>query len=109
MVHSIMLPLVSGINSRLLSVNRMVDARPCNVIDMLRRVRNRRTIIIIIINHALISPILTRPGLLVALPPSAALTHHYHYPSPLHSFIPGLKPSFSANDSHRSFSFLLPD
>ena len=30
-------------------VNRMVDARPCNVIDMLRRVRNRRTIIIIII------------------------------------------------------------
>jgi len=28
-------------------VNRMVDARPCNVIDMLRRVRNRRTIIII--------------------------------------------------------------
>ena len=30
-------------------VNWMVDARPCNVIDMLRRVRNRRTIIIIII------------------------------------------------------------
>ena len=30
-------------------VNRMVDARPCNVIDMLRRVRNSRTIIIIII------------------------------------------------------------
>ena len=29
-------------------VNRIVDARPCNVIDMLRRVRNRRTIIIII-------------------------------------------------------------
>ena len=27
----------------------MVDARPCNVIDMLRRVRNRRTIIIVII------------------------------------------------------------
>jgi len=27
----------------------MVDARPCNVIDMLRRVRNRQTIIIIII------------------------------------------------------------
>jgi len=27
----------------------MVDARPCNVIDMLRRVRNRRTIIITII------------------------------------------------------------
>jgi len=30
-------------------VNRMVDARPCNVIDVLRRVRNCRTIIIIII------------------------------------------------------------
>ena len=30
-------------------VNRMVDARPCNIIDMLRRVRNRRTIIITII------------------------------------------------------------
>jgi len=30
-------------------VNRMVDARPCNVIDILRHVRNRRTIIIIII------------------------------------------------------------
>jgi len=29
-------------------VNRMVDTHPCNVIDMLRRVRNRRTIIIII-------------------------------------------------------------
>ena len=30
-------------------VNRMVDVRPCNVIDVLRRVRNCRTIIIIII------------------------------------------------------------
>jgi len=28
-------------------VNRIVDACPCNVIDMLRRVRNRLTIIII--------------------------------------------------------------
>jgi len=28
-------------------------------------------------------------------------------PSPTHSFIPGLKPSFSANPSHRSLSFLL--
>ena len=27
---------------------------------------------------------------------------HCHHPSPLHSFIPGLKPSFSANPSHRS-------
>ena len=30
-------------------------------------------------------------------------------PSPLHSFIPGLKPSFSANPSHRSLAFLLQD
>ena len=29
-------------------------------------------------------------------------------PSPPHSFIPGLKPSFSANLSHRSLPFLLP-
>jgi len=29
--------------------------------------------------------------------------------SPPHSFIPGLKPSFSANPSHRSFPFLLQD
>jgi len=30
-------------------------------------------------------------------------------PSPLHSFIPGLKPSFFANPSHRSLPFLLQD
>jgi len=30
-------------------------------------------------------------------------------PSPPHSFIPGLKPSFSANPSHRSLPFLLQD
>ena len=30
-------------------------------------------------------------------------------PSPPHSFIPGLKPSFSANLSHRCFPFLLQD
>jgi len=36
-------------------------------------------------------------------------THHFHQPSLLHSFIPGLKPSFSANPSHRSLHFLLPD
>jgi len=30
-------------------------------------------------------------------------------PSPTHSFIPGLKPSFSANPSHRSPSFLPRD
>jgi len=32
-------------------VNRMVDARPCNVFVVLRRVRNSRTIIIIIIKY----------------------------------------------------------
>jgi len=30
-------------------------------------------------------------------------------PSPPHSFIPGLKPSFSANPTNHSFPFLLPD
>jgi len=45
-----MLPLVSGINSRLLSVN-----------------------------HALISPILTHPVLRVALPPSAPSTYLCHH------------------------------
>jgi len=30
-------------------------------------------------------------------------------PSPHHSFIPGLKPSFFANPSHRSLPFLLQD
>jgi len=38
-----------------------------------------------------------------------ASTHQSHHPSPLHSFIPGLKPSFSANPSHRSLLFLLQD
>ena len=28
----------------------------------------------------------------MALPPSVPLTHHFHHPSPLHSFTPGLKP-----------------
>jgi len=27
------------------------------------------------------------------------------FPSPTHSFVPGLKPSFSANPSHRRLSF----
>ena len=58
-----MLPLVSGINSRLLSVN-----------------------------HALISPILTRPVSWVALPLSITSTHHSRHSSPPHSFIPVLKP-----------------
>ena len=76
-----MLPLVSGINSRLLSVN-----------------------------HALIFPILTHPVLSVALPPSVPSTHHSHHQSPLHSFTPGLKPSFSANPlvfSFRIFHFIV--
>jgi len=50
--------------------------------------------------------ILTHPVLSLALPPSV---RHSHHPSPLHSFIPGLKPSFSANPSHRGFPFLLRD
>ena len=31
------------------------------------------------------------------------------FPSPTHSFIPGLKPSFSVNPTHRSLSFSLQD
>jgi len=34
-------------------------------------------------------------------------TNKHCIPSPPHSFIPGLKPSFSANPSHRSLPFLL--
>jgi len=34
---------------------------------------------------------------------------HFHHLSPLHSFTPGLKPSFSTNPSHCSLRFLLPD
>jgi len=45
----------------------------------------------------------------VALPPSVPSTHHSHHPSPLHFFTPGLKLSFSANFSHHSLPFLLPD
>ena len=40
---------------------------------------------------------------------SFILTVIISIPSPPHSFIPGLKPSFSANPSHRSLPFLLPD
>ena len=69
--------LVSGTNSRLLSVN-----------------------------HALICPILHHPVLWVALPPSVPSTHHFHHPLPLHSFTPGLKLSFP-NPSHCSLPFLL--
>jgi len=65
----------------------------------------------------LISPILTHRVLWVALytVPLIGLgkseystgpsTHHSHHPSPAHSFIPGLKPSFSVNPSHRSLPF----
>ena len=77
---SSMLPLVSGINSQLPSLN-----------------------------PALISPILPHPVLWVAFPPSSSSTHHSHHPSPLHSFIPGLKLSFSANLSHHSLPFFLLD
>jgi len=79
MTDGTFLPLVSGINSRLLSVD-----------------------------HALISPILFHPVLRVALLPLVS-----HIDSPLsssitpHSFIPGLKHSFSTNPSHRSLPFLL--
>jgi len=33
----------------------------------------------------------------------------HSFPSPTHSFIPGLKPPFSVNPSHRSLSFLPQD
>jgi len=59
-----MLPLVSVINSRFLSVN-----------------------------PALISLILIHPVLRVAILPLILATHHSHHPPPLHSFIPGLKSS----------------
>jgi len=75
--------LVSGIDSRLLSVN---PAGP-----------------------ALISPTMPHPVLLVALPTSVPSTHHFHHPSPLHSFTAGLKLSFFANLSHHSLPCLLPD
>ena len=41
--------------------------------------------------------------------PKTRSTHHFHHPSPLHSFTPGLKLSFSANPSHHSLPFLLLD
>jgi len=42
-------------------VNRMVDARPCNVFVVLRRVRNSRTIIIIIIKLLAITLLILNP------------------------------------------------
>jgi len=41
--------------------------------------------------------------IIISIP--SPLTH----PLPLHSFIPGLKPSFSTGLSHRSLPFLLQD
>jgi len=37
--------------------------------------------------------------------PSVPSAHHSHHPSPPHSFIPGLKLSFSANPSQRTLLF----
>ena len=77
---SSLLPLVSGTNSRLSSVN-----------------------------HALISPILRHPVLWVALPPSVTSTHHFHHPLPLHSSTPDLKPFFLQIPPTAAFLFLLQD
>ena len=41
--------------------------------------------------------------------PLAPLTHYVHHPLPLHSSTPGSKLSCSANPSHHSLPFLLPD
>jgi len=52
---------------------------------------------------------LTHLVLRVALLPSVPSTHHTYRPSRPHSFIPGLKPSFSASPFHCSLPFLLQD
>jgi len=57
------------------------------------------------VNHALISRVPTHPILRVALLPLVPVTRHSRHPSPHHTFIPGLKPFFSANPSHRSLPF----
>jgi len=46
---------------------------------------------------------------MLAVLPLVPSTHHSYHLSPPHSFTPGIKPSFSANPSHRSLPFLLPD
>ena len=46
-----------------------------------------------------------RFALFLPLLPLVRTTHHSCHPSPFHSFITGLKPSFSANPSHRSLLF----
>jgi len=61
------------------------------------------------VNHELIFPILHHPVIWVAFPPSVPSTHHFRHRLPLHSFTPGLELSFSANPSHHSLPFLLPD
>ena len=57
--------------------------------------------------YVVFSLVLTRSVLWLALPPSVPSTHHSRHPSPLRSFIPDLKPSFSANPPHHSLPFLL--
>ena len=53
------------------------------------------------------SPILIHPVLRLAVLPLVPSTHHSRHPTPLHSFISGLKPSFSANPSNAvAFLFL---
>ena len=68
------------------------------------------------VSHALISPILPHPVVWVALPPSVPLTHQFHHPSPLLKKVISLEWAhsrlntfFSANPSHRSLPFRLPD
>jgi len=74
-------------------------------------------------NHASTPPLSFFTGWMPFLPPNQQLCRAFNcrilygrylptvtfiiagIPSSLHSFIPGLKPSFSANLSHRSYSF----
>ena len=50
-----------------------------------------------------------RFALFLPLLPLVPSTHHSYHPSPFHSFITGLKPSFSANPFHRSLPFFIQD
>ena len=74
---------------------------PAACVAAITRIRNNCLI--------LISPVLTHLVLWVALRPSVSSTYHSHHPTPLHSFIPDLKPPFSANAFHRCLPFLLQD
>ena len=49
------------------------------------------------------------PSAMSVTSPLVSSTRHSRHPSPLHSFVPGLKHSFSANPSHHNFPFLLQD